>query len=153
MQFIQHQALVRLAAEANAVISLEHRPGHFIVRGRRFATVWPPEAAPLVRQALGRAHITGPHRTLSQDVSFGIDQLVEIGLRALSAAVNDTFTAMTCIDWLGENLCKIVTGSHPARVYRDSRGSTGSSRPSPLTSAWCSAPSRRSGSPPWASRP
>ncbi len=122
VQFIQHQALVRLAAEADAVISLEHRPGHFIVRGHRFATVWPPEAAPLVRQALGRAHITGPYRTLSQDVSFGIDQLVEIGIRALSAAVNDTFTAMTCIDWLGENLCKIVTGWHPARVYRDSRG-------------------------------
>src|SRR5208282_714402 len=54
VQFIQHQALVRLAAEADAVISLEHRPGHFIVRGHRFATVWPPEAAPLVRQALGR---------------------------------------------------------------------------------------------------
>ncbi len=122
VQFIQHRALVRLAAKADAVISLEHRPGHFIVRGHRFATVWPPEAAPLVRQALGRAHITGPHRTLSQDVSFGVDQLVEIAIRALSPAVNDPFTAMTCIDWLGENLCKIVTGWHPARVYRDAEG-------------------------------
>ena len=122
VQFIQHRALVRLAAEADAVISLEHRPGHFIVRGHRFATVWPPEAAPLVRQALGRAHVVGPYRTLSQDVSFGIDQLVEIAIRALSPAVNDPFTAMTCIDWLGENLCKIVTSWHPARVYRDSRG-------------------------------
>ena len=119
VQFIRHQALVRLATGADAVISLEHRPGHFIVRGHRFATVWPPEAAPLVRQALGRAHVIGPYRTLSQDVSFGIDQLVEIGLRALSAAVNDTFTALTCIDWLGENLCKIVAQWHPARVHRD----------------------------------
>jgi uncharacterized membrane protein len=122
VQFIRHQNLVRLAAEADAVISLEHRPGHFIVRGHRFATVWPPEAAPLVRQALGRAHVIGPYRTLSQDVSFGIDQLVEIGIRALSAAVNDTFTALTCIDWLGENLCKIVAQWHPARVHRDARG-------------------------------
>ena len=90
------------------MINLEHRPGHFSVRGHRFATVWPPEAAPLVRQALGRAHIACPYRTLSQDVSFGIDQLVEIALRALSAAVNGTFTALTGIDWLGENLCQIV---------------------------------------------
>jgi uncharacterized membrane protein len=104
------------------VISLEHRPGHFLVRGHRFATVWPPEAAPVIRKALGGAHIVGPYRTLSQDVSFGIDQLVEIGLRALSAAVNDTFTALTCIDWLGENLCKIVAQWHPARVHRDDRG-------------------------------
>jgi uncharacterized membrane protein len=55
-------------------------------------------------------------------VSFGIDQLVEIALRALSAAVNDTFTALTCIDWLGESLCKIVIQWHPARVHRDDRG-------------------------------
>jgi uncharacterized membrane protein len=122
VQFIKHQNLVRLAAEADAVINLEQRPGHFVVRGHRFATVWPPEAAPLVRQALGRAHAVGPYRTLSQDVSFGIDQLVEIALRALSAAVNDTFTALTCIDWLGENLCKIVSQWHPARVYRDDQG-------------------------------
>jgi uncharacterized membrane protein len=122
VQFIRHQNLVRLATEADAVINLEHRPGHFVVHGHRFATVWPPEAAPLVRQALGRAHIVGPHRTLSQDVSFGIDQLVEIALRALSAAVNDTFTALTCIDWLGENLCQIVAQWHPARVHRDDRG-------------------------------
>jgi uncharacterized membrane protein len=122
LQFIQHQDLVRLATETDAVINLEYRPGHFIVQGHRFATVWPPEAAPLVRQALGRAHIVGPYRTLSQDVSFGIDQLVEIALRALSAAVNDTFTALTCIDWLGENLCKIVAQWHPARVHRDGRG-------------------------------
>ena len=122
LQFIKHQNLVRLAAEANAVICLEHRPGHFIVRGHRYATVWPPEAAPLVRQAMGRAHVVGSHRTLTQDMSFGIDQLVEIALRALSAAVNDTFTALTCIDWIGENLCKIATRWHPARVHRDGGG-------------------------------
>src|SRR6202453_4440856 len=122
VQFIKHQNLVRLATAADAVINLEHRPGHFVVRGQRFATVWPPQAAPMVRQAVGGAHIVGPYRTLTQDVSLGIDQLVEIGLRALSAAVNDTFTALTCIDWLGENLCKIVTGWHPARVHRDDQG-------------------------------
>ncbi len=122
VQFIKHQNLVRLATRAEAVINLEHRPGHFIVRGHRLATVWPPEAAPLVRQALGRAHIIGPQRTLTQDVSFGFDQLVEIAIRALSPAVNDPFTAMTCIDWLGENLCKIVAGWHPARVHRDAQG-------------------------------
>jgi uncharacterized membrane protein len=122
VQFIRHQNLVRLATKADAVINLEHRPGHFIVRGHQFATVWPPEAAPLVRRAMDKAHVIGSHRTLTQDVSFGVDQLVEIALRALSAAVNDTFTALTCIDWLGENLCQIVAGWHPARVHRDAQG-------------------------------
>jgi uncharacterized membrane protein len=122
LQFIKHQDLVSVAASANAVICLEHRPGHFLVRGHRFATVWPPEAATAMRRRLDQAHIIGSHRTLTQDVSFGIDQLVEIAIRALSPAVNDTFTAMTCIDWLGENLCRIVSSWHPARVHRDRQG-------------------------------
>jgi uncharacterized membrane protein len=122
LQFIKNQDLVRVAAEADAVICLEHRPGHFLVRGHRYATVWPREAAEIVRHKLGRAHVVGSHRTLTQDVSFGIDQLVEIAVRALSPAVNDPFTAMTCIDWLSDNLCKIVADWHPPRVHRDRLG-------------------------------
>ncbi len=122
LQFIRHRSLVQFAAEADAVIALHYRPGHFLVQGHPFAAVWPPEAAGRVSDALGRAHITGPYRTLTQDVSFGIDQLVEIAIRALSTAVNDTFTAMTCVDWLGDSLCKITERWHPAPVHRDSRG-------------------------------
>ncbi|HYZ52264.1 MAG TPA: DUF2254 domain-containing protein [Streptosporangiaceae bacterium] len=122
VQFIGHQNLIRLAAEADAVISLDCRPGHFIVQGHPFARVWPPEAARVVSEALGHAHVIGPYRTLTQDVSFGIDQLVEIAIRALSSAVNDTFTALTCIDWLGDNLCKIVSRWHPDRYHRDEEG-------------------------------
>jgi uncharacterized membrane protein len=122
LQFIKQQDLVRLAAAADAVICLEHRPGHFLVRGHRYATVWPPQAVDAIRHKLGRAHVVGSHRTLTQDVSFGIDQLVEIAIRALSPAVNDPFTAMTCIDWLGDNLCKIVADWHPTRVHRDKEG-------------------------------
>jgi uncharacterized membrane protein len=122
LQFIRHQILVQFAADANAVIALDHRPGHFIVQGHPFAAVWPAEAAERVGDALGRAHITGSHRTLTQDISFGIDQLVEIAIRALSPAVNDTFTALTCIDWLGDSLCKITRQWHPAQVHRDGDG-------------------------------
>jgi uncharacterized membrane protein len=122
LQFIKHRVLVQLAAEADAVICLDHRPGHFIVQGHPYAKVWPPEAVDRVSDALARSHLTGPHRTLTQDVSFGIDQLVEIAIRALSPAVNDTFTAMTCIDWLGDSLCKIIIRWHPARVHRDDQG-------------------------------
>jgi uncharacterized membrane protein len=122
LQVIRHRILVQFAAEADAVIALDYRPGHFLVRGHRFAAVWPPEAAARVSDALGRAHLTGPYRTLTQDISFGIDQLVEIAIRALSPAVNDTFTALTCIDWLGDSLCKITASWHPARVHRDNHG-------------------------------
>jgi uncharacterized membrane protein len=122
LQFIRHETLAGLAAEKGAVIRLLQRPGHFLVSGHPIATVWPPDAADSVSRALRRAHITGPNRTLAQDLSFAVDQLVEIAIRALSPAVNDTFTALTCIDWLGDSLCKVTTRWRPTRILRDGHG-------------------------------
>ncbi len=122
LQFIQHETLVRIATEVDAVIHLRYRPGHFIVQGQDYARVWPAAAADGVARELARAHVTGPYRTLAQDVSFGLDQLVEICIRALSAAVNDTFTALTCIDWIGDSLVKVTGRWQPTRVYRDAGG-------------------------------
>jgi uncharacterized membrane protein len=122
LQYIQHETLVRIATEVDAVIHVRYRPGHFIVQGQDYARVWPAPAADRVARELARAHLTGPYRTLAQDVSFGLDQLVEICIRALSAAVNDTFTALTCIDWIGDSLVKVTGRWQPTRVYRDSAG-------------------------------
>ena len=122
LQFIRHETLTAIATEKGSVIRLLYRPGHFLVAGHTMAKVWPAEAAPAVAHELRRAHVTGPFRTLTQDLAFAIDQLVEIAIRALSPAVNDTFTALTCIDWLGDSLCKVASGWHPTRVHRDSHG-------------------------------
>jgi uncharacterized membrane protein len=122
LQFVRYDALVRIAAESDAVIQVLHRPGHFLVEGLPIARVWPPASATSVSLALKRGHVTGPHRTLTQDMSFAIDQLVEIALRALSPAVNDTFTALTCIDWLGDALCKISSNWDPRTIHRDQVG-------------------------------
>jgi len=122
LQYIQHQNLLRIATEKDAVIHLRYRPGHFLVQGHPYASVWPAAAAEMVARELARAHVTGPYRTLAQDVAFGLDQLVEICIRALSAAVNDTFTALTCIDWIGDSLCKVTGRWQPTHVYRDGAG-------------------------------
>jgi len=122
LQFIDRRTLVRIASDADVVIHLLYRPGHFLVQGYPYATVWPAGRADAVARELSRSHVTGPYRTLAQDVSFGLDQLVEIALRALSPAVNDTFTAMTCIDWIGDSLSKITGNWQPRHVYRDAAG-------------------------------
>jgi uncharacterized membrane protein len=122
LQLIRHEALIALAAEKGAVIRLHQRPGQFVVRGYPLAMVWPAGAADAFHKALRRAHVCGPTRTLAQDLSFAVDQLVEIALRALSPAVNDTFTALTCIDWLGDGLCQISLRWRPRRVLRDGHG-------------------------------
>jgi uncharacterized membrane protein len=122
LQFVGYGQLVDIAEQAGAVVRFAHRVGHFVVAGRPLAVVWPPQAAGEVASALAKAHITGPYRTLAQDPVFPIDQLAEIGIRALSPAVNDTFTALTCIDWLADGLCKISGRAIAEGTYRDRRG-------------------------------
>jgi uncharacterized membrane protein len=122
LQVIRNESLLRIATSAEAVIYLPYRPGHFLVSGQVMARVWPASAAAYVEENLVRGHVTGPYRTLTQDISFGFDQLVEIALRALSPAVNDTFTAMTCVDWIGDCLCRISTLWRPQRIRRDATG-------------------------------
>jgi uncharacterized membrane protein len=122
LQFVGYAQLVDIASHTDSVIRLDHRPGHFIATGRPLATVWPGGAAGQVALALSKAHVTGPHRTLMQDPVFAIDQLVEIAIRALSPAVNDTFTALTCIDWLSAGLSQVSGRALSEGVYRDRDG-------------------------------
>ncbi len=122
LQVIRMEKLVKVATKANAVIELPYRPGHFFVAGQVMARVWPASAAVTVEKYLTFGHIAGAYRTLPQDISFGVDQLVEIALRALSPAVNDTFTGMTCVDWIADGLCRISRSWRPQRVRCDARG-------------------------------
>ena len=122
LQAVGHDRLVRIATTADAVIALSRRPGQFIVEGQSLARVWPAAAAADVSRALAQAHIVGANRTLTQDLAFAIDQLVEVAIRALSPAVNDTFTALNCIDWLGDCLCRVAGTTLPDGIYRSPDG-------------------------------
>jgi uncharacterized membrane protein len=53
----------------------------------------------------------GNSRTPAQDLEFLIDELVEIGLRALSPGINDPFTAITCLHWLAAAMAKLADRS------------------------------------------
>ena len=55
----------------------------------------------------------GPMRTMQQDVEFGIIQIVDIALRAISPAVNDPSTAISCIDQLTRILIRWISRAPP----------------------------------------
>jgi uncharacterized membrane protein len=122
LQAVRYDMLIRAATAADAVLYLPYHAGNFLVEDSELAAVWPPETAVGMTRRLKRAQVTGPVRTLAQDPAFGIDQLVEIAIRALSPAVNDTYTALTCVDWLGNTLCKLAKVWRPAQAYRDRSG-------------------------------
>jgi uncharacterized membrane protein len=122
VQEIDQVALVLAASRADAVVHVVYRPGQFVLVGEAIAYVAPKERFtdldPLVRR-----HITlGRHRTLKQDFEFGVAQIVEIGIRALSPAVNDTFTGVACVDWLGDALLVVAGEPRFDGVWYDAAG-------------------------------
>jgi uncharacterized membrane protein len=118
LQAIGHRRLLSIADAWDARILLRSRPGQFVAENQHLAIVWPATAASEVARDLTKAHIVGANRTLAQDPAFAVDQLVEVAIRALSPAVNDTFTALNCIDWLGDCLCLTSRVTLPNGVYR-----------------------------------
>jgi uncharacterized membrane protein len=108
LQHVDHVALVAAARRASALIVLKFRPGQFVLRGEPLAAVVPPVNASELTAAIDRGIRIGRHRTLTQDSEFGIAQVVEIAIRALSPAVNDTFTGVACVDWLADALLTLA---------------------------------------------
>lgn len=47
---------------------------------------------------------------------------IALAIRALPPAVNDTFTALACVDWLTDGLCQVQMRWDPVRAHRDDFG-------------------------------
>jgi uncharacterized membrane protein len=123
VQIRDDEGLLRFAEKHDLVINLLNQPGDFVTEYTALASVWPKEASSgEVNGAVNAAFILGAQRTLVQDVTFGINSLVEVAVRALSPAINDPFTAMTCLDWLGTALCRICTRAFPPARRYDEKG-------------------------------
>ncbi|MDZ7638590.1 MAG: DUF2254 family protein [Bryobacterales bacterium] len=60
-----------------------------------------------VRARLHTYYTIGRHRTIEQDAAFGIRQIVDVALKALSPGINDTTTAVMCLDYLSAILLKL----------------------------------------------
>lgn len=120
LQIIDVEALMSFARETDTVLSLNRRPGHYIVRGMALLHAFPAERVPEdMQQRLQGAFVLGNQRTAAQDVEFAILQLVEIATRALSPGVNDPFTAIACVDRLGSAFCRLAQRRFPAACRYD----------------------------------
>jgi uncharacterized membrane protein len=122
LQEIDHQALVHAATQAGATIFIPFRPGQFVLEGEVLAVVSPAAALPVLEPVAAREIQLGRHRVLAQDLEFGIAQIVEIAIRALSPAVNDTFTGVASVDLLGEALAILADAGPIGGDWYDAYG-------------------------------
>ncbi len=120
IQALDLEQLFDLAKMEDLLIRLHRRPGDFVAGGSLLAEVWPKsKAGKKITATLKGAFYLGIQRTPTQDVEYSIDQLVEVAVRALSPGINDPFTAITCIEWLGGALVQVGKLKMPSRYQRD----------------------------------
>ncbi|MEU0448321.1 DUF2254 domain-containing protein [Streptomyces tendae] len=112
--------LVRVARGHGVVLRLVPRIGDFLVPGTPVLAVHGGAAPP--RRALRYALSVGVERTFHQDLAFGLRQLSDIGLRALSPAVNDPTTAVQALDRVVQILATLSRRPLDAALHRDRRG-------------------------------
>lgn len=120
LQAISYERLIALAVRHDVVLQIRRRPGHFIISGEAIAYVWPGEKLTNeLARSICQSFEAGTQRTQSQDIEFGIDQIRQVALRALSPSLNDPATANICIDHLASALCYISRRRLPDIHFRD----------------------------------
>jgi uncharacterized membrane protein len=100
---------LKLARVRNAVITLRYRAGDFIEKLSPVAQVWGCADSDDFAKEINDCVITGNRRTPRQDLECAIEELSEVAVRSLSPGINDPFTAVGCVNWLGASLSQLVT--------------------------------------------
>jgi uncharacterized membrane protein len=123
IRFVDVKRLVALAKSFHVKVEALRRVGHFVPAGVPLLRVYKGERLPAESRAeLGRTFDFGPSRTLQQDVEFGVLQIVDIALKAISPAVNDPSTGISCVDQLSRILICFAARQVPDSIRYDPPG-------------------------------
>ncbi|HUS98612.1 MAG TPA: DUF2254 domain-containing protein [Hyphomicrobiaceae bacterium] len=115
IQSVDNAALLRVARDRKTIVRMERSIGEFVVRDTALVSLALQD--PLDQETIAALQATftvSRHRTVEQDAAFGIRQIVDVALKALSPGINDTTTAMTCVDYLTTILARVASRQIPS---------------------------------------
>jgi uncharacterized membrane protein len=122
VQSVDSEALLRFACTREVIVRLDCQIGDFVIAQTPLAQLarsGPPTEE--IRQTLNEIITINRYRTVEQDAGFGIRQIVDVALKALSPGINDTTTAVTCVDYLTAILVRLAPRRIPS-PYRYQHG-------------------------------
>jgi len=109
IQGVDGNALFELAREHGVIVRMERGVGEFVIEATPLVSVGGTEPDDELVQKIQKAYSIGQDRTVKQDAAYGIRQIVDIALKALSPGINDTTTAINCVDHLGAILARLAS--------------------------------------------
>jgi uncharacterized membrane protein len=122
IRYVDTKHLRSVATRAGIVVSLERRVGHFVPEGAAVARLSEARNIEGLHGEILDTIDLGPVRTMEQDIEFGLLQLVDIALKALSPGVNDPSTAINCVDQLDRLLVKLASREPISTTFCDAAG-------------------------------
>ena len=122
IESVDESSLSRMAERSGSLLRMERGIGEFVTEGMPLVSVAGPAALDEKTPAMLRdIYVIGRQRTLRQDAGFGIRQIVDIAMRALSPGINDSTTALMCVDYLGAILARLASRRIAASGHVDER--------------------------------
>jgi uncharacterized membrane protein len=135
LQTVDVAALGRGAEELDVIVRLRPTMGSWVSRGTTIAWVWgvdggpPPNEPDALSSAVHAGLHLGPDRTESDDLAFGLRQITDIAVRALSPGVNDPTTAVQALGQLAAILVQLADQPLGADSVHDDEGRIRASAP------------------------
>jgi len=122
VQQIDTDALLRCDPRAASIV-VNTYPGRFAVEGTALCSISVPlQDSVAVEAQIRAATVIGKTRTMQQDVSYGLRQVVDVALRALSPGVNDPTTAQDAIFRATVILAELLRHQPPPEVQERKGG-------------------------------
>ncbi|HEX6318698.1 MAG TPA: DUF2254 domain-containing protein [Burkholderiales bacterium] len=106
---LDSEALLSFARAQGRVVRMELAIGDYALKGQPLAWLEGTQAVEAKAQhAVNACYSYDRQRTIEQDAAFGLQQLVDVALKALSPGINDQSTALMCIDRLTKILVRLA---------------------------------------------
>lgn len=123
IESVDAEALLNLAGELNSIVRMERGIGEFTIKGTPLVSIADvSRIEPKVIEAINAFYVVSRQRTVQQDATFGIRQIADVALKALSPGINDTTTAVMCTEYLAAILVQLDSRNMPsAHRYKDDR--------------------------------
>ncbi len=123
IQSVDNAALMRVARDRKTIVRMERGIGEFVVRCIALVSLVLQDPLDQETTAVLQAMFAiSCQRTMEQDTTFGVRQIVDVALKALSPGINDITTAVMCVDYLTAILTRASASANSIVIPLRGRG-------------------------------
>ena len=127
LQAVDIESLITFITDQDIALKLTVKPGDFLIKHSLIGLCLAKDEQKedfknAISDPVNNCLLMGEKNTASQDPEFAVRQLVEVAVRALSPGINDPFTAISCIDRLGDHIAFLIDRQFPSDQHFDEEG-------------------------------